>query len=112
MSISFQAKESRVLSRQLAVQEISAVCNIVAATSDVPSVASIDNSTIADSVITLDIGEAIASCICVQVINRATGAVVALEGAPSLAVANKISVQVDGTGLSSVAVIAKYKVQE
>lgn len=110
MSISFQAKESRVLSRQLECQEVNAECNLVAATSDAPSIVSIDNSVIASTVITLDIGEEIAKAFSVQVINRATGASVALAAAPSLAVAKKISVTVDGTGLSSVCVCAKYKV--
>jgi len=112
MSISFQAKGQHVLARQLECQEVNVVCNLVAATSDAPSIASIDNSTIAATVITLDIAEGIEKAHSVQVINRATGASVALAAAPSLAVAQKISVTVDGTGLSSVCICAKYKVQE
>jgi hypothetical protein len=112
MSISYQAKSSPVLGKQLSVQEIVVECNAVAATSDAPSIVSIANATIADTVITLDIGEPIAKCHSVQVLIRSTGAIVPLEGAPSLAVANKISVQIDGSGQTDLCVIAKYKVQE
>lgn len=110
--MAYQAKQSQVLARQLEAQEVCSVCNLVAGTSDAPSIISIDNSTIADTVITLTVGEAIASCFQVTAFNRATGAVVALEAAPSLAVANAISIQVDGTAQTSVCVSFKYKVQE
>lgn len=109
---SFRAKDSLVESRQLEAQEVCAQCNLVAGTSDAPGIIAIDNSTIADTVITLTVSEPIAKCFFAEVRNRATGAIVALEGAPSLAVAQKISVQVDGTGLTDVCVIMKYKVQE
>ena len=112
MSTSFQAKDSLVLGRQLECQEVSAVCNLVAATSDAPAIIAIDNSTIADTVITLSVNEPVEKCFFAEVRNRATGAIVALEAVPSLAVAQKISVQVDGTGLTSVCVTFKYKVAE
>jgi hypothetical protein len=112
MSSAYQAKSSPVLARQLECQEVNAVCNLVAATSDAPSIISIDNSTIADTVITLTVGETISKCFVAEVRNRATGAIVALEAAPSLAVASAISVQVDGTGLTDVCVTFKYKVSE
>lgn len=110
--MSFQAKNAQVLGRQLEAQSLICTANLVAATSDLPSQVSIDNSTIADTVITIDIGEPIAKCYQAEVRNQATGAVVALEGAPSLAVANKISVQVDGTALTAVSVSVVYKVAE
>jgi len=112
MSISFQAKAAPVLGRQLEAQEVNAVCDLVAATSDAPSIVSIDNSTIASTVITLDIQESIEKAFSVQVIDRTSGQSVALAAAPSLAVDKKISVTVDGTGLSSVCVCAKYKIAE
>ena len=110
--MSFQAKNAQVLGRQLEAQSLICTANLVAATSDLPSQVSIDNSTIADTVITVDIGEPIAKCYKVEVKNSATGAIVALGGAPSLAVANKISVQVDGTALTAVSVELVYKVAE
>jgi hypothetical protein len=112
MSISYQAKSAAVLGKQLSVQEVVVTCDAVAATSDAPSIVSIANGTIADTVITLDIGEPVEKCLSVQVLVRSTGATVALEGAPSLAVANKISVQINGTGQTDLCVIAKYKVAE
>ena len=110
--MSFQAKSAQVLSRQLEAQSLVCTINAVAATSDLPAVVSIANGTIADTVVTLDIGEPISKCYAVQVLDRATGAIVPLEAVPSLAVANKISVQINGTGLTDLAVIAHYKVTE
>ena len=107
----FRAKDSLVQSRQLEAQEIVAQCDLVAGSSDAPSIISIDNSTIADTVITADLGEPIAKCFLAEVRNRATGAIVALEGAPSVS-GSEISVQVDGTGQSNVCLVLKYKVQE
>ena len=112
MSNSFQAKDSQVLSRQLEAQEVCAICDLTAATSDAPGIIAIDNSTIASTVITLSVGEVVEKAFLVEVRNRATGAVVAIAAAPSLAVAQKISVTCNGTGLSSVCVSFKYKVAE
>lgn len=112
MSTSYQAKGSQQLSRQLAAQEIVSVCDLVAGTSDAPAIVAVDNSTIAATVITLDVAEAIASCFVAQVVNRATGANVTLAAAPDVSVAQKISVTVNGTALASVCVKFVYKVQE
>lgn len=112
MSTSFQAKSALVLGQQLKKQEVSATCNLVAATSDAPGIISIDNSTIAATVVTLTVGEAVASASLCEVRNRATGAVVAIAAAPSLAVAQAISVTCDGTGLTDVVVIFRYVVSE
>jgi hypothetical protein len=110
--MSFQAKGSNILGRQLAAQEIIFTANAVAGTSDLPGSVTVANGTIADTVITLIVGEAIAKCFSAEVRNRATGAIVPLEAVPSIAVANAISVQIDGTGLTDLAVTFKYKVQE
>lgn len=112
MSTSFQAKDSLVLGRQLDCQEVSAVCDLTTALSDAPSIIAIDNSTLTATVITLSVNEPIEKCYFAEVRNRATGAVVAIAAAPSLAVAQKISVTCNGTGLSSVCVTFKYKVAE
>lgn len=109
--MSFQAKSSQVLSRQLECQEVVAVCDLVAGTAD-SQIVSIDNSTIAATVITVDIGEPISKCFLAEVRNRATGAILATAAAPSLAVENKISVTVDGTGAEDHTVVIKYKVAE
>jgi len=110
--MAFQAKEPQVHQRQLEAQEVIATCDLVAGKSDAPQLVSIDNSTITAAVITIDIQEPIAKCFFAEVRNRATGAIVALAAAPSLATAKKISVTVNGTGLSDVAVRVVYKVAE
>lgn len=119
MSTSYQAKTAAVLSRQLACQEVVAVCNLTAAasdgiaatSSDLPAVVSV-GGILAVRTITFDIGEAISKCFSVSVINRATGAIVALAGVPDVSVANKITVTVDGTAITSACVTVKYKVTE
>lgn len=110
--MSFNAKDPNVLSRQLAAQEVIAVANLVAGTSDAAPILAIDNSVIATTVITLTINEPVEKCFFAEVRNRATGAIVALLAAPSIAVAQKISVSVNGTGLTTVAVRLVYKVAE
>lgn len=119
MSISYQAKEPQVFSRQLEVQELNAICNLTAAasggipaaSSDAPSVFSVGGS-LSVRTITIDVAEEIEKCFSVTVINRASGAIVATTALPDTSVANKITVTVDGTGISSAAVCVKYKVQE
>lgn len=110
--MAFQAKSSLVLGRQLEVQEVLATCNLVAATSDAPGIIAIDNSTLTATVVTLTVGEVVSSASLCEVRNRATGAVVAIAAAPSLAVAQKISVTCNGTGLTDVVVVFRYKVSE
>lgn len=109
--MSFQAKDALVQSRQLEAQQISVTANVVAGTVD-SQIVSINNSTLAASVITLDVKEPILKCLEAVVRNRATGAIVPLAAAPSIAVANKISVTVDGTARTDVCVTIKYIVQE
>lgn len=110
--MSYQAKSSPVLARQLEVQEVCATVNLAAGTSDAPSIIAIDNSTIAATVVTLTVGESIAAASLCEVRNRATGAILATAAAPSLAVANKISITCDGTGAADHVVIFRYKVNE
>lgn len=112
MSTSFQAKDSLVLGQQLKVQEVSAKCSLVAGTSDCPGIIAINNTSIAATVITLSVGEDVASASLCEVRNRVTGAIVATAAAPSLAVAQKISVTCDGTALTDVVVIFRYSVSE
>jgi hypothetical protein len=112
MSISYQAKSSPVLGRQLSVQEVTVSCNAVAGTSDAAGFVSVANGTIGATVVTADIGEAIEKCYSAEVRERATGAIVASAAAPSIAVANKISVTFDGTAQTDLTITFKYKVQE
>lgn len=106
----YDSKDSEVLGRQLEDQRIISVCNLVTAVTDLPANIVIDNSTLTATVITLDVKELVKKCFEVSVKNRATGAIVALAAAPSLAVAKKISVTVNGTALADVVVEFSYAV--
>lgn len=106
----YDSKDSEVLGRQLDAQSVCVVANLVAASSDLPVNVAINNTSIAATVITLDVKEPVKKCFKVEVTNRATGAVVALAAAPSLAVANKISVTVDGTAQTNLCVQFIYSV--
>ena len=106
----YDSKDSDVLARQLEDQRVISVCNLVTPASDLSSVISIDNSTLTATVITLNVKEPLKKCFEVSVKNRATGAIVPLAAAPSLAVANKISVTVNGTAMSDVVVEFSYAV--
>lgn len=112
MSISYQAKSSPVLSRQLEAQQVVAECNLATSLSDSPSIIEI-SGVLAARKITLSVGEPISKCFSAQVIDRTTGEPVTLAAAPDTSVAQKISVTVDATaGLPSVCVIFCYKVEE
>lgn len=106
----YDSKDSEISGRQLEDQRLISVCNLVTAVTDLPVNIAINNSTIAATVITLDVKEPLKKCFEVCVKNRATGAIVALSAAPSLAVAQKISVTVNGTALTDVVVEFSYAV--
>lgn len=109
--MSFQSKDSLILGRQLEAQEVNVVADLTAATSDLPGKVTIDNSTLTATVITIDLGEAVAKCFSAEVRNRATGAIVALAAAPVVS-GSTIAVTVNGTGISSACVTFKHKIQE
>jgi hypothetical protein len=114
MSISYQAKSSPVLGRQLEAQEIVSVCDLTAspAKSDAPSFISVDATDVAAVEITISIDESIEKCFAAQVIDRATGASLTLAAEPDLSEAKKIKVTADCTGVDSICVKACYKVAE
>lgn len=109
--MSFQSQDSLILGRQLEAQEVVITADLTTAISDLPGKVTINNSTIAATVVTVDLGEDVAKCFSAEVRNRATGAVVAIAAAPAVS-GQTIAVTCNGTGLTSVAVILKYKVQE
>lgn len=106
----YDSKDSEVLNRQLDAQKVAVVCNLVTAANDLPVNVTIVNTTLSATVVTLDVKEPVKKCFKVTVTNRATGAVIATAAAPSLAVANKISVTVDGTAQTDVCVEFVYAV--
>lgn len=108
--MSYESKNSDILARQLEAQEIVVEANLVAGSSDLPSNISIDNSTLAATVVTLTVSELVSKCFKATIRDRATGANEALAAAPDLSVANKVSITVDGTGLTDVVVNFVYAV--
>jgi hypothetical protein len=104
--MAFQSKVPSISARELEAQSVIFTCDLVAAHSNLAAVAFI-NGTIGATVITIDVGEPIQKCLCVNVTNRATGAVIT-HSAPDVSVANKISVTVDGTAQSDVCVEISY----
>ena len=109
--MAFQSKDSLVAGRQLEAQEVVFNAGLVAGTSDLPGAVSIDNSTLTATVITLDLGEPVAKCFLAEVRNRATGAIVTIAAAPAVS-GETISVTCNGTGLTDVAVVIKYKISQ
>ena len=108
--MSYSPIDSELAARQLEAQVVCVSVNAVAGSSDLPSNVAIDNSTIATTAIVLSVNEVVKKCFSVKVINRATGAVVPLLAAPSLSVAKKVSISVNGTGLTDLAVEFTYAV--
>jgi hypothetical protein len=102
------SKDSQVEAKQLEQKSLALTANLVAATSEAPALLSIDNSTIAATVLTIDLKQAVSKCHKVQVTNRASGQAEALAAAPSVS-GSEISVTLDATGLSDVCVEVIYK---
>jgi hypothetical protein len=109
--MSFQSQDSLILGRQLEAQEVVITADLTTAISDLPGKVTIDNSTLTATVITIDLGEDVSKCFLAEVRNRTTGAIVAIAAAPAVS-GSTIAVTCNGTGLASVAVVFKYKVQE
>lgn len=102
MSTSYQPKDSVNAARALETQTICAVLDISTASDVASDVASVTaTGAIITKSIVLDVGQTVKKCLGVRVTNRATGAVVVLNSAPDISVANKISVSAVGTGVTS-----------
>ena len=108
--MAYQSKDAGLSARELESQSCVAEANLVAGSSDLPSNISIDNSTIAATVITLSVNEVVGKCYAFKVSNRITGAIVSTAAAPSTAVAQKISAIVNGTGLTDVIIQVIFSV--
>jgi hypothetical protein len=123
----YQAKDSQVQSRQLEAQTIEFNCNLVAGSSDLPTVVTVDNSTLATTLITLAVLEPLTKCYFAEVRNRITGAVVPLLAAPLLTNATVVTppgptpsstypeavqLSVNGTALTDCFVRITFKIEE
>jgi len=102
------SKDPKVQDLQLEQSQLLLVADLVAATSEAPSLVSINNGTLASTVIVVDVKEPIASVQKVQIVNRATGQHVAIAAAPVVS-GNTVSVTCNGTGLSSVCIELNYR---
>jgi len=127
MSIS---KDPKVQDLRLEQKQLQLSANLVAASSEAPSLVSIDNSTIASTVIEVDVKEAVSSVQKVQIVNKATGEPVAIAAAPVVThtlengstklsssyvaadgkiVSSSISVTCNGSGLSNACIEVSFR---
>lgn len=111
MSSSFQSKDILIAGRQLEAQSVCSVINAVAGTSDLPSRVTIDNSTIAATVVTVDLGETVDKCFLADLRVRSTGAILAIAAAPTVSTTT-IAVTFNGTGQTSLCLSLTYKIAE
>jgi hypothetical protein len=102
------SKDPKVQDLKLEQSDLLLSANLVAGTSEAPSLVSINNSTIASTVISIDVKEPIASVQKVQIVNRATGQHVAIAAAPVIS-GSSVSVTCNGTGLTSVCIEVSYR---
>jgi hypothetical protein len=102
------SKDSQVASLQLDVRSLAIKADLVAGESEAPALVSIDNSTIAATVIEIDVKEDVKACQKLQVIDRASGEAAPISAAPSIS-GSVISVTLDATGLADVCIEVLYK---
>lgn len=102
------SKDSKIEDLRIDQKELLIQANLVAASSEAPSLVSINNSTLTATVISVDIKEPVKSCQKVQIINRATGSNAAISAAPVIS-GNSISVTLNATGLSDVCICVDFK---
>lgn len=108
--MAYQAKDSLVLGRQLEAQCVVFNADLVAGTSDAPSIVAIDSADIAAVEIVLSLGEAIEKCFALEVISD-VGVASALDAAPTVD-GQTITATLDATLLQDVCIRCTYKVQE
>jgi hypothetical protein len=107
MATSLLNKDEKIQDLQIKQKEVLLVANLVTAVAEDASVLSI-GPTLAARLLTIDLKEAVRSVQKVRVINRATGASIAITAVPAIS-GNTIAVTVDGTGASSVCIEVSYK---
>lgn len=105
--LSVESKDPKVQDLQLEQKHLAISANLVAASSEAPSLVAI-SGVLATRSIAIDVKEAVKSVQKVQVINKATGEIEPLLSAPVIAT-NSITVTCDGTGLSDVCIEVLYR---
>jgi hypothetical protein len=107
MASSVLSKDPKVQDLQIEQRELLLIANLVAPSAEDASIVSISGA-LATRAIAIDVKDSVKSVQKVRVINRATGASIALAALPSVS-GSVISVTVDGTGASSVCIEVSYK---
>lgn len=107
MAISVLSKDEKLQDLQQNQKDLLLVANLVAATASDASVLTI-GPTLNARLLTIDVKEPVKSVQKARVINRATGANIAITAAPSIS-GNTIVITCDGTGASSVCIEVSYK---
>lgn len=102
------AKDPKVQDLILEQKSLHIKADLVAGSSEAVSLVSIDNSTIAATVIEIDVKEDVSSCEKLEVIDRSTGQAVSLDAAPSVS-NSVISVTLDATALSDVCISVHFR---
>jgi hypothetical protein len=107
MATSLLSKDPKVQDMQIEQRELLLIANLVAPSAEDAGIVSI-SGLLAARVIAIDVKDTVKSVQKVRVINRATGASIALAALPAIS-GSSISVTVDGTGASSVCIEVSYK---
>jgi len=107
MASSILSKDPKIQDLQIEQKDLLLLANLVAPSAEDAGIVSI-SGLLAARVIAIDVKDTVKSVQKVRVINRATGASIALAGLPSVT-GSVISVTVDGTGASSVCLEISYK---
>lgn len=100
---SYDSKDSDILGRELDKQEIIVIANLVSGKNDLDTNVDINNTSLAATIISLDVKEPIRTAFIIKVTNRATGAIVPTASAPVVA-GQLMSVTLDATGLTDVCI--------
>lgn len=101
------SKDSKVEDLRLDQKELLIQADLVAQTSEAPSLVSF-SGVLATRTIIVDVKEPIKSCQKVQIINRANGSNAAISAAPVIS-GNSVSVTLNATGLSDVCICIDFK---
>lgn len=101
------SKDSKIEDLRIDQDELLIKANLVAKTSEAPSLVSI-SGTLTATAISIDLKEPIRSCEKVQVVNRATGSNEAISAAPSVS-GSVVSVTLNATGLTDVCIVVSFR---
>jgi hypothetical protein len=105
--LSVESKDPKVQDLQLEQKHLAIAADLVAATSEAPSLVAI-SGVLATRSIVIDVKEVVKSVQKVHIIDKATGAIEPLLSAPVIS-GSTITVTADGTGLASACIEILYR---